>query len=95
MGENSRAFTLIELLVVIAIISILAAILFPVLSSSRARARCTSCATHMQQIGAALLMYAQDFDECLPRPWWWQEIDEGIWPDWYEPHASSPSGGWC
>jgi prepilin-type N-terminal cleavage/methylation domain-containing protein/prepilin-type processing-associated H-X9-DG protein len=93
--KHTRGFTLVELLVVIAIISILAAILFPVLAKARARARCTSCATHMQQIGAALLMYAQDFDERLPRPWWFQEVEAGIWPGWYKPDASSPSGGWC
>jgi prepilin-type N-terminal cleavage/methylation domain-containing protein/prepilin-type processing-associated H-X9-DG protein len=59
-----QGFTLIELLVVIAIISILAAILFPVFSKAREKARQTTCASNEKQIGLALLQYEQDFDEC-------------------------------
>ena len=62
-----RAFTLIELLVVIAIISILAAIIFPVFSSAREKARQASCTSNEKQIGLAMLQYAQDYDEVLTR----------------------------
>ena len=61
----NRGFTLIELLVVIAIIAILAAILFPVFAQAREKARQTSCLSNMKQMGAAMMMYAQDADETL------------------------------
>jgi prepilin-type N-terminal cleavage/methylation domain-containing protein/prepilin-type processing-associated H-X9-DG protein len=61
-----RGFTLIELLVVIALIAILAAILFPVFAQARQKGRQTACLSNMRQIGLALQMYSQDFDETLP-----------------------------
>ena len=66
LRASSAAFTLIELLVVIAIIAILAAILFPVFAQARAKARQAACMSNMKQIGTAMLMYIQDYDETLP-----------------------------
>jgi prepilin-type N-terminal cleavage/methylation domain-containing protein/prepilin-type processing-associated H-X9-DG protein len=65
-GYYRRAFTLIELLVVIAIIAILAAILFPVFAQARAKARQAACLSNMKQIGTAVMMYVQDYDEIYP-----------------------------
>jgi prepilin-type processing-associated H-X9-DG protein len=53
-------------LVVIAIIAILAAILFPVFGKAREKARTASCQSNLKQIGTALQMYSQDYDEHLP-----------------------------
>ena len=66
MSKTYRGFTLIELLVVIAIIAIIAAIIFPVFAQVREKARRTSCASNMRQIGLAITQYSQDYDETLP-----------------------------
>ena len=70
MQKRRTAFTLIELLVVIAIIAILAAILFPVFAQAREKARQTTCVSNLRQIGVAVMMYTQDYDETLPQTGW-------------------------
>jgi len=64
--NNQKAFTLIEILVVIAIIAILAAILFPVFSQAREKARETQCLSNTKQIGTAFLLYLEDYDGFYP-----------------------------
>ena len=50
----------------IAIIAILAAILFPVFAQAREQARTVACGSNLRQIGTAVRMYSQDYDEEFP-----------------------------
>jgi type II secretory pathway pseudopilin PulG len=52
--------------VVIAIIALLAAILYPTLFTSKAQAQATRCRSNLRQIGLAVQIYRDDFDELPP-----------------------------
>ncbi|NLC59494.1 MAG: DUF1559 domain-containing protein [Armatimonadetes bacterium] len=85
MFRRKGGFTLIELLVVIAIIAILAAILFPVFARARENARKANCQSNLKQLGTAMMMYAQDYDEMVCPCYMYQ----GVWGDvsqldWYD-----------
>jgi prepilin-type N-terminal cleavage/methylation domain-containing protein len=90
---RQRAFTLIELLVVIAIIAILAAILFPVFAQARDKARQSACLSNAKQIGLAINMYVDDYDETF---FWQKQWDEetqlgaGAWGASYKSYVRWP-----
>lgn len=60
--KNRRGFTMVEILVVIGIIAILAAILFPVLASARARAKQTACESRLYQLGHGIELFEQEHE---------------------------------
>ena len=69
-GARNKGFTMVELLVVVAIISILVAILMPVIRGVSERARETKCTGQLVQIAAALSQYKADYGRYPPRPYY-------------------------
>lgn len=67
-GNRRRGFTLVEMLVVISIIVVLVAILFPVMSTSRHKARMVRCQTTMTALTQAMIQYQRQHHRYPPRP---------------------------
>ncbi len=78
---RKKGFTLIELLVVIAIITLLLGILMPSLRKARAQAKRIICMHNNKTIITAVVLYGQDFDDCLPLGYQWgaKQYNYPIW----------------
>ena len=64
---KKKGFTLVELLVVIAIIALLMGILMPALARVRQIAFRMVCGTNLSGLGKAMLIYANDYDDEMPK----------------------------
>jgi prepilin-type N-terminal cleavage/methylation domain-containing protein/prepilin-type processing-associated H-X9-DG protein len=91
--HRQYGFTLIELLVVIAVIVIVAAILFPVFSAAREKARQVSCISNIQQLGKATMLYAQDYDETYPLGLISCSNDGYFWTTWNDQSSDRACSG--
>ncbi len=67
LAPSSGGFTLIELLVVIAIMGLLISILMPGLSRARQSAKLSVCKSNLSQLGLAIIVYADEHREHIPR----------------------------
>jgi len=63
---RKRAFTLLELLVVMAVLSLLMAILMPVLARARQQGKGVACLSNLRQMAITAQMYANNSDDYYP-----------------------------
>jgi prepilin-type processing-associated H-X9-DG protein/prepilin-type N-terminal cleavage/methylation domain-containing protein len=72
MTRKKNGFTLVELLVVVASLSLLMALLLPVLNHVRESARAVNCMSNLRQVGVATSLYAlQNNGQLEPTLWPW------------------------
>jgi len=63
--RSRLAYTITELLVVVAVLLVLAALLFPVFSSSIERPKAAVCINNFRQVSLSTLLYADDYEDRL------------------------------
>jgi len=91
--EQRRGFTLVELLVVLSVITLLMAIMLPVLSRTRAACQRIVCMSNLRQWGIGTMNYAAGADAALPLEGDRHDVSLNFTqPDWW-PNAIPPNLG--
>jgi hypothetical protein len=78
-----------------AIVVILAAILFPVFAQAREKSRQTVCLSNLRQIGLAISLYTQDYDDALPIGGNRGPTGSNRWYHWIAPYLRSSAISTC
>ena len=84
-------FTYIELLVSIGIVTILVALILPVIGKSRATAQSVTCLSQLRQIAGGFTQYAAEYDHYLPDPF----VVERSWEQLLRPYLPSENVFHC
>jgi prepilin-type processing-associated H-X9-DG protein len=90
---HRRGFSILELLVIVIIVAILFAVLSPVFAQAREKSRAVSCLSNAKQLGLAMRLYMQDYDEQYvgshAYPNTWNMCPQFIWADLIHPYIKS------
>ena len=81
--DGRTAFTLVEMLAVIAIVTILVALIMPVMGNAREKARSAKCKSNLRNLQVASISFLHDGDHILPYSHSWEAKDPQL-AQWYE-----------
>jgi len=99
--RRTKGFTLVELLVVIGIIALLVSILMPALGRARELAKRIQCASQLNGIGKAIMMYQNEYRDANPKAWRsnrnnaWGFGGNGSDTEYNAPEGLNTNTSWC
>jgi len=94
--RQRKAVTLLELLLVVSVIGILAALIFPVFGTVRAKVELVRCTGQMRSIHASLASYLIDHDNVWPQPGVLTSTpaEDAFWLSTLKPFGAGDLKGW-